>query len=120
MIHCRKEEHRATERTETHRGCSARCVRRGRPPAGRAEGTRDHECKRLQFVVSLAFVISRALLPREARPCGLVRAGEKSDLNLARRFRVFVVIRGLNLHVSVRLCDLCASVFLFRVRGLNV
>jgi hypothetical protein len=65
-------------------------------------------------------VISRDLLPREARPCGLVRAGEKSDLDLTRRFRVFGVIRGLNSDVSVRLCDLGASVFLFRLRGLNV
>jgi hypothetical protein len=34
--------------------------------------------------------------------------------------RVIRAVRGLKSYVSVRLCDLCVSVFLFRLRALHV
>jgi hypothetical protein len=120
MIGCPEEKHRVSENTETHRGYFARRVRRGRPLAGPAEVTRDRECKRVPFVVSLAFAISRDLLPRAARPCGPVPGGYPSRLHLQRPFRVVRVFRGLHSYVSVRLCDLCASVLLFRLGALHV
>ena len=73
-----------------------------------AQVTRDPERKRNLRVIPLAFGISRDRLPREARPCGRGRGS----------FRVIRAVRGLHFF-SVRLCVLSASVFLFRLHGLN-